>query len=233
MNKTFEIRGKRTLFGWLCAYLGNLFFLTCLFIAIALMTFSALLVECEVTGPSMQPTLNKISGDKHDLVYVNKCDEGYTYNDIIVIETKDSAIIKRVIGMPGDIIDFVCINGIYKVERNGVALDEDYILMDYSALTPTYSQNGMNAAADRWLTLHIDRPELFNEEGKLVVGEDKVFALGDNRRVSLDSTVYGTFDASQVTGRVEVTRYYGEQGFDFFFDYIMNGRFFYTIANIF
>lgn len=233
MNKSFEIKGKRTVFNWLCAYLGNLFFLTCLMIAIALVVFSVSLVECEVTGTSMQPTYNKVSGDKHDLVYVNKFNNEYAVGDIVVIETSNGPIIKRVIGLAGDIIDVVFDEGEYKLEKNGEILPEDYILVTKSALVPGFAKNGMNAMADRWLELKNTRPELFNAEGKLVVGDGEVFALGDNRKVSLDSSTYGTFKCSQISGTVEVVRYYGESDFNFYFDYIMQGRFIYTILGIF
>ena len=233
MKKTFEIRGEKTVFSWLCAYLGNLFFLTCLFIAIALVSFSLCLVECEVTGTSMQPTYNSLSGDKHDLVYVNKYDKAYSQGDIVVIETAGGPIIKRILGMPGDTFDVVYADNEYVLERNGVVLDEGYILVSNSALVPTYAKNGMNAMMDRWVDLKERCPELFNAEGKLVVAENKVFALGDNRKVSLDSSTYGTFDISQVSGKVEITKYYSESEFDFYFNYIMQGKFLYTILNIF
>lgn len=233
MKKTFEIQGEKTIFSWLCAYLGNLFFMTCLFIAIALVTFSLSLVECEVTGTSMQPTYNRTSGDEHDLVYMNKFDDSYSYGDIIVVETAGGPIIKRIIGMPGDTFDVVYFDGEYVLEKNGQVLHEDYIYVTSSALVPTYAKNGMNAMADRWIALKSDQPELFNSDGKLVVGENKVFALGDNRKVSLDSSTYGTFDFRQVSGKVEIVKYYGETEFDFYFNYIMQGKFIYTIVNMF
>lgn len=233
MKKTFEIKGEKTVFSWLCAYLGNLFFWVCLFIAVALVTFSLSLVECEVTGTSMQPTYNKISGDKHDLVYVNKYDNSLGYGDTVVIETAGGPIIKRIIGMTGDTFDVVFHDGEYKLEKNGEVLEEDYIYVTTSALVPTYAKNGMNAMADRWVDLKDTHSDLFNAEGKLVVGENKVFALGDNRKVSLDSSTYGTFDMAQVSGKVEITRYYGESEFDFYFNYVMQGKFINTIINIF
>jgi len=216
-------------------FLGNLVFAYCVIIALALMIFSFCCIECDVAGASMQPTLNAVDDNKHDIVFINKYDKSYNYEDIIVIASSgDDAIIKRVVGLPGDVIDFVRVDGIYKLERNGIILEEDYILINDSPLVPTYSQNGMDTMYHyRWLELIEEKPELFNEEGKLVVGENKIFALGDNRKVSIDSSYYGTFEFSQIQGVVENTKYYGVSELEFYWDYVIQGKFLITLFNAF
>ena len=178
---------------------------------------------------------NKSSENKHDTVYINKYDKTYKYGDIIVISTTSDAIIKRIVGLPGDVIDFVRVDGVYKLERNGEIIDEDsYILINNSPLIPTYSQNGMDTAYNlRWINLKEEKPELFNEHGKLVVGDSQVFALGDNRKVSIDSTYHGPFEMSAIQGVVENIKYYKESSFGFYWDYVVQGDFLITLFNLF
>lgn len=71
----------------------------------------------------------------------------------------DETIIKRIVGMPGDIIDIDFDQGV--VYRNGEALDEPYVK------APTYSDLGT--------------------EFPLTVEEGTYFVLGDNRNNSRDS----------------------------------------------
>ena len=82
------------------------------------------------------------------------------YGDIVVIRREnDTPLIKRVIGLPGDTIFINETTGV--VYRNGEALDEPYVR---GGFTPT---KGLNSP--------------------YIVPEDGIFALGDNRRDSLDS----------------------------------------------
>lgn len=235
MDKSFRIQRKPTLYEWLIAFVGNVFFYTCLMVAFGLVVFSVGLVECEVTGASMQPTLNKLSETKHDIVYLNKFDKNYSRGDIIVLDRGDEAIIKRIIGLSGDVIDIVCTypNGltpIYKLELNGEIVDEDYILIK-GANVETELQNGMKETYERFQGLKDAHPEQFDASGKLVVKDEQVFVLGDNREVSADSSSYGVFSLAQISGRVEKTRYYGESQWEFVFSYIVRGEFLKTLFN--
>lgn len=214
--------------------IGNIFFCFSFVIAIALIFFSSVTSECIVVGSSMVPTYNCDEKAGNDIVFVNKRNNNYKYGDVVVVNLeKTDPIIKRVIGVPGDIIDIVFVdNEGYKLEINGKIIEEDYILIKDNV--DTIEKNGMkkyyiNFIGDMKLTY----PYLFNEEGKLVVPENEYFVLGDNRHESKDSMYYGTFDKSEIIGIVEHSLYSNESKFVFYWDYIVEGKFFRTIANSF
>ena len=215
-------------------FLGNLFFCYCVIICLSLILFSAVTIECKVNGSSMQPTLNRLDEKKSDYVYVNIYDKDYSYGDIVVINVDwdEEPIIKRVVGLPGDIIDIVYDDNTWKLERNGEIVEEDYIFIDLDPSTPTSLKNGNYKSSERLERLKVNSPELF-ENGKYIVKDSEIFALGDHREVSVDSSQYGGFAFSQITGKVELIRYYEDNVFKFYFDYIVNGKFVYTLIKIF
>ena len=138
-------------------------------IVVALL-FSAVFRLVNVEGDSMCNTLT--SGDR--LLISNFA---YTpdYGDIVVIRREnDTPLIKRIIGLPGDTMYINPETGI--VYRNGVALEEPYVLGGFT------DTKGMNA-------------EVLVEEGAL-------FVLGDNRSVSLDSRMLGCQSMDNLVGRV-------------------------------
>lgn len=238
MKKNLNFKREDGLNRWIYCFLSNAIFVYCVIIALSLMLFSFTIIECQVDGASMQPTLNAISVKKSDTAYINKFDKDYKYGDIVVIEGNGKTIIKRVIGLEGDVIDVVKVNGVYYMERNGEVLQEDYILIEDSPLVPTYSQNGMDYMYhNHWLTLLEEKPELFIKDGenagKLLVGENQIFVLGDNRRVSLDSSINGPYELSKVQGIVENIKYFGTSDFEFYWDYVVSGKFWITLFNIF
>lgn len=231
-------------------FIGNLFFVYCIIVALALILFSSVTIECVVDGPSMQPTLNAKWSEKNnssDIVYVNKYDRDFEYGDIVVINAQEGKdhIIKRVIGVGGDIIDVVLVEDatlqqeVYRLEINGKIIEEDYLKMDYSRVELN-ERDGNYKLYERFNNLKSIHPELFQNisDGglvveKLVVPEGEIFALGDNRHVSLDSTYFGTFKPSQIDGTVEKVRYYGVGKFEFYWNYIINGEFITTLCNSF
>ena len=141
-----------------------------------LLVFMFVLRMVVVSGPSMMQTLQ--DGDRLILIsnmfYTNP-----KYGDIVVA-SKDSfkngePIIKRVIATEGQKVDIDFQNGIVYVD--GVALQEDYI----NNLTTT--QGGV--------------------QFPLVVEEGCVFALGDNRGISMDSRYpdIGLIDTREILGK--------------------------------
>ena len=120
--------------------------------------FSLFFRVVNVSGDSMTNTLQ--NGEKLFLsgIFVTP-----DYGDIVVIRRdKDTPLIKRVIGLPGDKIFIDDING--KVYRNGEELIEPYTR---DGFTPS-----------RGMTVY-------------TVPDDGIFVLGDNRRESMDSRNLG------------------------------------------
>lgn len=77
----------------------------------------------QVSGQSMAPTLD--DGEYGLMCMFDKTVNGVDRGDIVIVQTDSGkAIIKRVIGMPGDTIE--CLNG--KIYINGTALDESSYL---------------------------------------------------------------------------------------------------------
>ena len=87
--------------------------------------------------------------------------------------------------MPGDKIEIKRVNNkFYYVYVNDEKLIEDYI----------YSQEDMIVEYEKFTNLF---------GAQLIVPENSLFILGDNRGHSNDSTMYGCFDYSQILGRVD------------------------------
>lgn len=127
----------------------------------------------QVSGESMLQTLQN-----RDWLLVTNTGEDVRFGDIVVATPptyKGGPVIKRVIGVEGDEIYIDFERG--EVLVNGVVLDEPYIN------TPT------NVSYD--------------VEFPVVVPEDCVFLMGDNRNGSLDSrsTQIGIVDEKYILGR--------------------------------
>ncbi|WP_281248907.1 signal peptidase I [Bacillus alkalicellulosilyticus] len=157
-----------------------------LFIAIALafiirtFLFSPIVVD----GASMQPTLQS-----HDRMIVTKIGEPKRF-DIVVFHspTESKDYIKRVIGLPGDRIEFKD-DTLY---INDIPFDEPYLeelKQDVMGpLTGTFTLRETAVGSD-------------------VVPEGHLFVLGDNRPYSKDSREIGAIPIEQVVGTTNIVFY--------------------------
>lgn len=128
----------------------------------------------KVNGTSMIDTLE----DK-DIMILDKI--SYRFKDIkrfdiVVVDDKEELIIKRVIGLPGEYIEYkdnkLYVNGKYVKENFNRKEMEDYSI---------------------------------EELGETKVPEDTYFVLGDNRPNSKDSRIIGFIPKKQILGKTSLT----------------------------
>ncbi|MGT2667210.1 signal peptidase I [Streptococcus rifensis] len=167
-----------------------------------------------VEGHSMDPTLKDremlivllhTDIERFDVVVANSVDDGG--------ETKN--IVKRVIGMPGDVVNFN--NDVLTI--NGEVVDEPYIAEYLAAfkkdkLQEIYSYNSyFQELALKSQTFTTDAN--YNSNFTVTVPEGQYFLVGDDRIVSKDSRHVGTYSEESLIGEVKV-RYWPITSIDLF-----------------
>lgn len=140
-----------------------------------------------VSGNSMQNTLQD-----SDIIWVQKTGYNLQKGDVIVFKRPgaDKPPVKRIIATQGDTVQFDMVGG-YKV--NGEYIDEDYLSFDNDLLYDEYYFTGTHQDATV--------SALLMTTG-VIVGENQLFVLGDNRGVSLDSHSYGCIEIDWIIGKV-------------------------------
>lgn len=139
--------------------------------AIAALISTLLLSVLQISGSSMEPTLT----DRNIVVLLRGTSP--KRGDIIGFYWNNKLLVKRVVGLPGDIVSMDDVGNLY---INGELLNEGYITEE------SRSQGQYD----------IDFP--------FVVPEEEFFVLGDNRLVSVDSRAeaIGCVRRDQMIGRV-------------------------------
>ena len=127
-----------------------------------------------VVGDSMVPTL-----EDDQILLLNKIN--YRFNeieryDIVVIKTKKGEIIKRVIGLPGETIEY---------RNNTLYINGHEETSDYNFDTDDFTLKS-----------------ICNCEK---IPQDKYLVLGDNRGVSSDSRIMGLIDKEDIEGNVTIS----------------------------
>lgn len=168
--------------------ISNLLLIFVVVVFMVFMHFSQVYTGISIKGPSMMPTFNenyKSNPKSEDIAYYTSVTE-FKRGDVVIANTGEKDIIKRVIGLPNEKVSIKLDseNEYYYVYINDVKLEEDYI----------FSREDMQTEYESFV-------KLFGEE--VVVPENSLFILGDNRGYSLDSTHYGCFNYDQILGRVD------------------------------
>ena len=144
-----------------------------LVIGIALLIKFFIFTPIRVNGTSMVPTL-----EDGDIMILNEI--GYRINglkrfDIAVANVDGERLIKRVIGLPGETVEYKY----NKLYINGEEIKEDFEHED----TKDFSLSDIN----------IDK-----------IPEDYYFLVGDNRNNSKDSRIIGLIHRSKIAGKTSL-----------------------------
>ena len=121
----------------------------------------------KVNGNSMDNTLHN-----GDIMILNSI--GYRFEkiqrfDIVVVDEGEEYIIKRVIALPGEEVEYK--NN--KLYINGKKVKDKY-------------------------------PSKETEDFKTIVPKDSYFVMGDNRSISLDSRILGSFKKNKILGKTNL-----------------------------
>lgn len=168
-------KGRSETWEWMKA----LFIAVLLAVVIRYFLFTPIIVD----GLSMVPTLHD-----HNRMIINKL----SYNigkperfDIVVFKaTEDKDYIKRVIGLPGDHIEY----------------KEDVLYINGEPVPEPYLE-AYKKETEGLLTYNFTLEEV---TGLDKVPEGELFVLGDNRRFSKDSRIIGTVPMEKVIGEANI-----------------------------
>lgn len=165
-----------------------------------------------VPTPSMLP--NIIPGDR---VMLNKLSYGlwlpfFDYpiitwsnpkrGDVVLFNSpnRQSIYVKRVMGIPGDIISFqkgfLYVNG-KKVTRESIT---SHYLSD-NKNNVIVEENKDLLLSPHLILMSVEPGNTYFEAGRFIVPPNKVFVLGDNRDSSVDSRFFGFVDKADLYGK--------------------------------
>ncbi len=136
-----------------------------------------------VSGPSMEPVF-----ENHDYLIVDRLSYNFgtpERGDVIIFtlpQNPSETLIKRVIGIPGDTVSITDA----KVTIANAAHPDGFLLSE-----PYIDPNDLGGASGMRVT----------------VGPDHYFVLGDNRKVSFDSRLWGMLPRENIIGRVFIRLY--------------------------
>lgn len=138
-----------------------------------------------VSGSSMEPNFNN-----WDYLIVDRLTYDFSSperGDVVVLDLPSNtsrALIKRIVGLPGETVVLSgpdpTITIINAANPNGMPLNEPYIdPANYGGVTDT----------------------------RYTLGPDEYFVMGDNRKVSADSRIWGILPRADIVGRVFLRLY--------------------------
>ncbi len=184
-------------------------------VTIATFCFTFLFTFTVVKGTSMEP--NYYEGNQLLMVYK----QNYDRFDVVVIKVEmekygvreDSLYLKRIIGMPGDEINYVY-NGAKQITElyvNGKVVAEEFFSADELKKREymTYNGNGVTDSFN-WYEKCFDydngtKKNCERVNGKSIIPEGYYFVLGDHRYVSYDSRRIGLIHEEDLIGKIVST----------------------------
>lgn len=145
------------------------------------------LVPTKIVMTSMYPTL-----DDGQYVFINTIPyrmQEPARGDIVVFsrEFTDERLIKRIIGLPGECIQFR--NGQCYINHTLFVENEDKNNTDYSQIFPV----------------------VCDHQDCLILKDNQYYVMGDNRPVSLDSRSFGPIDKKSIIGKLILKTPFGDK----------------------
>lgn len=132
---------------------------------------SFIMTPVEVEGRSMYSTL-----DNGEILILNKYNKNYKRFEVIVFKNNNDKLIKRIIGLPGDKVEYkdnkLYVNGKYIKEK---FLKNNQTTFDFK----------------------------LEDLGYKKIPEGYYFVLGDNRTNSTDSRIIGLINEKQISGKTK------------------------------
>ena len=167
--------GNRTIERLLDILQFQLTFLICTVIVGILINF--VIFPVYVSGNSMYPTLHNQDFGVSSILTKNL--EEIERFDVVIVKVDNEYWVKRVIGLPNETIS--CVDG--QVFVNGNPLEESFV--DEIYMNDEIKEHGY-----------------FNSDfSEIVLGNDEVFLMGDNRVHSMDSRIVGPFKLSSIKAK--------------------------------
>lgn len=145
------------------------------------------LVPTKIVMTSMYPTL-----DDGQYVFINTIPyrmQEPARGDIVVFsrEFTDERLIKRIIGLPGECIQFR--NGQCYINHKLFVENEDKNSTDYSQIFPV----------------------VYDHQDCLILKDNQYYVMGDNRPVSLDSRSFGPIEKKSIIGKLLFKTPFGDK----------------------
>lgn len=164
---------KNEIWEWVKAFL--------IAILLAFVVRAFLFTPIEVKGASMEPTLHS-----QERMIVSKIGEPKRFDIVVFHATEEKDYIKRVIGLPGDRVEY----------------KDDVLYINGKPFEEPYLEEIKKNMIDEPLTGSFTLKE--TPVGSDVVPEGHIFVMGDNRRDSKDSRHIGAVPIENIIGTTKV-----------------------------